>query len=153
MGDTGLTADEERTLKRLNRLPLKETMGFIQLSTCRVAAILKGRWAERRFLSAWKEVDFSGYGIMWVLRACKHADTYEETDAVIVLKTGFQVRIQIKSRIIGHDEFRSYARRGIVAVGVGLDEPPEVIRQNTINACVLYNHIYERDVICSHSSI
>lgn len=91
----------------------------------------RGKEAEERFFSAWKDPKFFSPWMVSIERPTLHEDTIRKTDAVIVCHPGPNLKIQIKSYWLTLDECRLLMRHDVVPLSVCSNDSLKRIRKKT----------------------
>ncbi|MES2953431.1 MAG: hypothetical protein V4674_02635 [Patescibacteria group bacterium] len=99
-----------------------------------------GRISEELFVSAWSNPRYYPPWLAYVRRATKHEDYHEKTDAVMYLRDGSTLRIQVKqTRIRLYEAERLMTRpKGVVPLIVPHSYSPAMIRLYTLLAIQLF---------------
>lgn len=132
-----LTADQENKLAWMH-----SAFGFYKTKQWlkAIMATARGKEAERLFVRAWNDRDYSHLGVQSVRAATRDEDLYEKTDAVLTLVNGIKLRIQIKIHSSRHD-YREFLRERIFLVCIRPDDSPEKVRKNTIKSILRYKEV------------
>lgn len=124
---------------------------FSQSHSTGAQAHERGKRAESRFLEAWRDCRLYPDWLISVRAATIFEDRQEKTDAVMLLDTKLEIRIQIKCN--QYDSYRwrkSFYRLGVVLVQIQEIDSHEAIRQRTIQMIFEYQAYLQR--VAEHAS-
>jgi hypothetical protein len=143
-GETGLNMRQETILLQIHQKEgVKKAQKWLRKVRQGINGHLLGRKAEEFFISSWNDADYRHLGVRSVRAATEEEDHCHETDAVMSLVNGINLRIQIKTNFLQRQNFMYYLEKKIFLVIVRPGDLPKDVRKNTLAAILRYKELSE----------
>lgn len=128
---------DDRLIRRLAKLHRSCSEARVLRWIRGVQLSARGYAAERLFIDAWNDGDYSHMGVQSVRQATRQEDGRFMTDAFLTLTNGVQLCIQIKVNDYRYD-YREFLERKIFLVQVDPHDSFEYVREKTIRSILRY---------------